>query len=171
MPKGFWLIGVLVAIASAGPIVRWVIRRIVAPSARDAAEALRRYEAQILAPDFAALERNFGVEASPPLRALYADFALLRREDVLIGVPNPVARSPECHVGYFEPLTGEASEWEVDRTLLGIANNGVDNMYLVDPRIVDPPVLYVEQDVGRIAPIGVTLTQWLAAPRRDAWTR
>ena len=131
------------------------------------ARASREFETALLAPDFATLERTFGAPAPPPLRALYADRELLSRSDVLIGVPNPAERSAECYVAFFEPLTGEASGWPATERLVAIANNGAGDVYVVDPTVQDPPVSYVQHEVGTVVPLGVTLSQWLAAPRRD----
>ncbi len=132
-----------------------------------AAQASREFEAALLAPDYAALERRFGAPAPPPLRALYSDRELLGRSDVLIGVPNPAERSAECYVAFFEPLTGQASGWPATERLVAIANNGAGDVYLVDPTVQDPPVSYLQHEAGTLVPLGVTLSQWLAAPRRD----
>jgi hypothetical protein len=158
------VIGFLLLVAV---VLIMLVRRGDLRATERAAQASRDFEAAGLAPDFARLERTFGAPPPPPLRALYADHELLRRSDVLIGIPNPAERTAECYVAFFEPLTGEASGWPATERLVAIANNGAGDVYLVDPTVPDPAVSYLQHEVGTVVPLGVTLSQWLAAPRRD----
>lgn len=69
----------------------------------------------------------------------------------------------------FEPADAQAATahpWPGCEGLFPFANNGVGDRYLVDPRISDPPVVYLLHETGEIVELGVPLSAFLRAPRR-----
>lgn len=128
------------------------------------------FEQRLRSPDLPSIEKHLGKKVSRMLHALYGDAALMQSENILIGVPNPIEEAPECFVAWFEPGDAQTllSAWPGCEGLFPIASNGFGDQYLVDPCQDDPPVIYFLHETGAKGSIGVTLSQFLAFPRRQA---
>lgn len=136
--------------------------------AQGAAESAK-FERRRRSPNLAAIEKHLGQSLPSALHALYRDQALVLSNDVLIGVPNPVENEDECYVAWFEPGDLEnftSHPWPGCEGLFRIANNGAGDQFLVDPRQPDPEVLYYLHESAQLNGIGVSLSAFLAAPRR-----
>jgi len=130
-------------------------------------EAARSFRHRMNNPEFEALEKYFAHSLPPSLRELYVDSDLINSENISIKVPNLLEKEPECFIAFFEPATSEACEshWPGCEGLFAFANNGLGDQYLVDPRQPDPEVVYYLHETGKKKSLGVTLSQFLSAPR------
>lgn len=71
-------------------------------------------------------------------------------------------------VAWVEPVDQKhlgAITWPGTEGYYGFANDGGGNRYLIDPQQRDPEVLYYDHEAGTKRRVGVTLWQFLAAPR------
>ena len=159
--------GIVVGALAASLLFQWLRVRSRAASAASNAER-EEFSRRLRSPDLSAVEKHLGHTLPRSLHALYQDQALLQSDDVLIGVPNPIEGASECYVAWFEPgdIKTFDSPWPGCQGLFPIANNGAGDQFLVDPREVDPEVIYHLHESGKKAGIGVTLSAFLAAPRR-----
>lgn len=91
-------------------------------------------------------------------------------DDLLVGIANPIEDDSECFVAWFYPGDME----NLDRAspesdgLFPFANNGSGDQFLVALSQVDPEVIYHSHQSGERRGLGVTLSAFLAAPRRTA---
>jgi hypothetical protein len=99
---------------------------------------------------------------------MYQDHKLIMSDDVLIGVPNPIGKEDECYICWFQPADVQNLDdaWPGCEGLFPIANNGAGDQFLVDLRQADPEIIYHLHETGERRGIGVTLSAFLAAPRR-----
>lgn len=132
------------------------------------AEASCRHDEGLDHPDFEALEDYFGHPLPAVLKELYADKQLIRRDDILIRVPDPLDGGNECYVAFFEPanLENAGTTDSICKGMFAFASNGAGDLYLIDPREADPEVIYYLHESGERRAMGVTLSQFIRAPRR-----
>jgi len=99
---------------------------------------------------------------------MYQEPDLILSDDLLIAVPNPLQTAGECHIAWFQPADVENLRmvWPGCEGLFPIANNGAGDQFLVDLREADPEVIYYLHETGEHRGIGVTLSAFLAAPRK-----
>lgn len=99
---------------------------------------------------------------------MYQDRELINAHDVLIGIPNPLEKSKECYIAWFEPadLENLLAPRPGCEGLFPIANNGAGDQFLIDLRQADPEVIYYLHETGERKEIGARLSAFLAAPRR-----
>jgi hypothetical protein len=148
----------------------WARSRLVRQAQARANAELEAFEKRLANPDLDGLERRWGHPLPASLRALYNDQELINSKDVLIGVPNPGEPGEDCYVAWFEPGDVESLDavWPGCEGLFPIANNGFGDQFLIDPKEPDPPVFFHLHESGERLAIGVTLSAFLAAPRRIA---
>jgi SMI1-KNR4 cell-wall len=128
------------------------------------------FQKRLAAPDLDGLERHLGHRLPASLRALYEDHELIMACDVLVAVPNPLDESDESYIAWFQPGDVETlkTAWPGCEDLFPIADNGFGDQFLVDPRDPDPEVIVYAHESGERQSLGVTLSAFLAAPRRLA---
>jgi hypothetical protein len=148
-------------------VFRWLRDRAKAREAKLAAEGAE-FARRLRTPDLKAVEQRLGHPLPRSLHLLYADQALLQSDNILIEVPNPIEESADCYIAWFEPgdLVTFDQPWPGCEGLFPIANNGLGDQFLIDPREADPEVLYHLHETGEKGGIGVTLSAFLAAPRK-----
>lgn len=120
-------------------------------------------------PDFDGLEKHFGHPLPASFRALYQDHELILSHDLLVRVPDPIEQEDECYIAWFLPADVEnlRDPWPGCEGLFPFAENGAGDRFLIDPAQADPEVLYYPE-TGERRGMGVTLSAFLAAPRRPA---
>ncbi len=142
----------------------WVMLR---GRAKAAAE-LEAFKKRLASPDLDGLERHLGHPLPASLRTLYSDHDLIMSYDILIAVPNPLEQGDESYIAWFEPgdVASLGAAWPGCEGLFPIASNGAGDQFLIDPRRPDPEVIYHRHETGERRGLGVTLSAFLAAPRR-----
>jgi hypothetical protein len=155
----------LVAVGFA--VLTWLTSRAERKRRAESAFASERFRKRIESPDLEALERHFGHPLSASLRALYADRRLIMSQDVVVAVANPLERSKDSYIAWFEPADAEAlgSPMPGCEGLFPFAGNGAGDQFLVNPTHPDPEVLYYLHETGEKASLGVPLSAFMAAPR------
>jgi len=140
-------------------------RRLRALAPLEVARFLRRLQT----PDFDGLEIHFGHPLPASIRALYADHELITRQCVIIGVPNPESDEGECFIDHFVPadLESLAYPWPGTEQFFRFADNGAGDVYLIDPTQADPEVIYYLHEIEKKVPLGVPLSAFINAPRRE----
>ncbi len=149
--------------------ITWVQSRLQKERRATAAAAAERFKTRLMNPDFAALEKHFRTSLPASFRAMYQHLELINSDDLLIGVPNPVEKSDECYVAWFIPADVEStrSSWPGCEGLFPFADNGAGDQFLVDLRQSDPEVIYYTHENAKSKSLGVSLSTFLAAPRRQ----
>jgi hypothetical protein len=149
-------------------VMSWIRSRLVLRAHARTAADLEAFKKRLAAPDLDGLERHLGHPIPASLRALYDDHELIMSFDILIAVPNPLEQDEECYIAWFEPGDAESlrDAWPGCEGLFPIANNGFGDQYLVDPRQPDPEVITYDHETGERRGLGVTLSEFLVAPRR-----
>jgi len=133
-----------------------------------AKEQSERYSRRLDNPDFRALETYFRHPLPDPLKALYRDKSRINSENILVDVPNPGESEPTSFIAFFEPLDRESVRhpWPGCEKLLPFANNGLGDMFMIDPTQPDPEVLYYLHENRTLVRLGVTMSKFLTAPYR-----
>ena len=118
-------------------------------------------------PALAALAARLGHRLPASYEALYADQDLVRGDDWVIEVPNRATGDEDCYLTWFEPADLEtlSSVPSSCEGLLPFADNGLGDLYLIDPRQPDPDVIYFSHENDATFAIGTRLADFLAAPR------
>jgi hypothetical protein len=149
-------------------VLQWLISRGDRKRRQESVAFGERFRRRLESPDLAGLERHLGHPPSASLRALYADRDLVMSDDIVISVPNPLQGSKESYIAWFEPADAEtlAITWPGCEGLFPFADNGAGDRFLVDPRDSDPEVIYYLHETGEKRALGVSLSAFLAAPRR-----
>ena len=148
-------------------VLTWLTSRAERRRRAEGSLVADRFRKRIESPDFAGLERRLGHPLSASLSALYADRDLVMSRDIVIAVPNPLERSKDSYIAWFEPADAEALDNPMQgcEGLFAFADNGAGDQFLVDPKHPDPEVLYYLHETGEKASLGVRLSAFIAAPR------
>ena len=130
--------------------------------------AAEKYLKRLGSPDFEGMERHLGHRLPESFYALYGDTDLVRSEDLLIAVPNPLERSEDSYIAFFQPADRETLDdpWPGCEGLFPFANNGAGDQFLVNLGQPDPEVVYYLHETGEKGSLGVPLSAFIAAPRR-----
>jgi len=157
------------AMAVISAAIFWVQSRLEKKRRAEASAASAGFKKRLTNPNFAGLEEHFRSPLPASFRAMYENRELISSEDLLIGVPNPVERSRECYVAWFMPADVESAQspWPGCDGLFPFANNGAGDQFLVDLHQPDPEVIYHTHENGKSKGLGVSLSTFLAAPRRQ----
>jgi hypothetical protein len=142
---------------------RWSEKR--SKAVQDAHSAA--FEKRLRTPDLAAVERHFGHALPQSLYALYADQDLVLSHDIVIEVPNLAEGEECCYIAWIEPgdLENVTSPYSGCEGFFAIGDNGAGDQFLVNPREADPEVFYHFHETGEFFGLGVTLSDFLKAPR------
>jgi hypothetical protein len=163
---GFLFCGILATIIAA---IMWVQSRLQKERRSSAAAAAEGYKKRLMNPDFAALEKHFCTPLPASFRTMYQNLELINSDDLLIEIPNPAERSRECYVAWFMPADVESAQdpWPGCEGLFPFADNGAGDEFLVDLRQADPEVIYHTHENDKSQGLGVSLSTFLVAPRRQ----
>jgi hypothetical protein len=140
-------------------------------------QRLAKAEGELLEPRFDLLEAHFKCDMPKSLRALYGDKEELLRTSFLIEhlLPEHLREYAEeeedelIRVDHYCPITGETMlSWGGPnlKHFVEFASDGSAGIYCVDPREADPEV-HVYCTDGDLDSLEVTLSEFLAAPRRN----
>jgi hypothetical protein len=156
----------LIAVGAA--IMFWLMSRSERKQRARAAAASEKFEKRLASPDLDGLERHLGHALPASFCAMYQDRDLIMSDNILIGVPNPLENDDECYVAWFQPADTEniGAAWPGCDGLFPIADDGAGDQFLVDLRQPDPEVIYHLHETAERRGLGVSLSAFLAAPRR-----
>lgn len=161
-----YVVGLFAVAAIILTVRDWLIRR-PPPSPEEQRAAEAAWNEQLLAPDWAAVERQLGRRTPAVLRELYADHALLLSTPfTVIGPPGGL--DAEWHIDSFYPADGRASTFWVPAGAFCFATTVFGDPYYVElgQHGEDGPVSVHYHDGGDIVRIANTLAEFLTWPRR-----
>ena len=117
-------------------------------------------------PNWKRLEERFGVPMPAELKAFYGDPAKVLQENFDIKTVKSIERDYRVHVETFTPI-GEADDVPIpgNESFLQIASDGGGGAYQFDPKESAPEVIYHFVDGDDSYPTGLSLSQFLNAPR------
>jgi hypothetical protein len=132
--------------------------------------AVAAWDARVLAPDWAAVERRLGQAAPAVLRDLYTDRDLLLSPPITVAAPTG-AGGQEYHIATFQPADAEGTESDhfgIPASAFCFATTKFGDPYYVEfrPRREDGPVSVLYHDGGDIVRVANSLREFLAWPRR-----
>jgi hypothetical protein len=158
------VIGFLVIVGV--PILWLIFRSGVDPAANIA--ATREFERKLLNPNFAALEAAIGAPLPLAVLPLYRSRELLLGYGWRFSVANDGQTSSDSTIAFFQPaeVASLRDLGDGDTCWFAFANDGTGDEYLVDLKLPDPEVIYLQHETGKQFRLGVTLAQFLAQPRQ-----
>lgn len=124
------------------------------------------YAKLLMNPDWKRLEERFGVPMPVELKAFYGDPAKVLQENFDIKTTKSIAGDYSVHVEDFTPI-GDADDVPIpgNERFLQFASDGGGGAYQFDPKEKDSEVIYYFVDGSDSYPTGLSLSQFLNAPR------
>jgi hypothetical protein len=166
------IIAILVILLGIPLLIVWLNDKLFhrRPSKKELDEYSKRYNQRLLNPDFAALEFHFGCPILIKLKDLYANKEEIQRRDFEVLTKKSDGSEATWSVALYEPADLESlrDAWPDCKELFAFANDGCGNDYLIDPRKPLAEVLFYDHEGGEFVNVGLTLAEFITAPRRSA---
>jgi len=137
-------------------------------SKKELDEYSKRFKERLSKPDIVGVEKHFDCVLPDVVRRLYGDKEKLDHGDFEIANPRKGEDEPESwHVAFFTPLDQQQIKdaWPDCKGYLTFADDGCGNSYVINPRLPDAQVQFYDHEDGQFYPTGLTLDQFLSAPR------
>lgn len=123
---------------------------------------------ELLHPDWQLVENHFGVAMPECLKAFYADPEKVLVGDFDLETPKEVDGGHRIQVLTFTPINAHSTEaFEGFGRFLEIASDGGEGLYFFDPKEAGQEVYLFVMDGGDLFPTGLSLPQFLEAPRLE----
>ncbi len=120
-------------------------------------------------PKFDLIEQHFGHPVPASLRRLYANPEELNEQDFTITLVTAEG-SRQWFVGDISPIDESSLEFfEGFERFIEFANDASEGVYFIDPTQAEPDVAYFDMESYELTPCGCTLSEFLAAPRREGY--
>jgi hypothetical protein len=131
-------------------------------------EDSRRFLARLANPDLALLERHFSHALPETLTRLYGNKEELANCEFEVVPPDGGTQAEPWHVAFYEPADAESLRhtFHDPGKYFAFANDGFGNVYMVDPREADPPVLFHDHEAGTTEPVAPSISEFMNWPRR-----
>ena len=162
------VIGMCAVVGLAILILRIVDRIQFPPESKEEAERrIQRTRHRLHHPDFSALEHHFGHAFPASIKALYANKDELDRTEFEIAPRTDSDEDERKYVAEYEPADMETynGQWPGNEQYFRFADDGCGNMYMVDPRLDDPPVLFFDHETGDTSQVCASFTEFMKWPR------
>ena len=143
------------------------------PSPKELAKIQQELKERLLNPEFKEIETHFGHSFPSDLKALYKDKTEILRMDFSVAQNEGMKGKDRFYVCSFDP----ADMQNVGNTYLAcekyfcFANDGCGNSYMIDPKLVDPPVKFHDLEEGKIETICPSLSEFLSWPKFDEFAK
>ncbi len=126
-----------------------------------------QYAARLHQPVFEELEAHFGCLIPEPLKKLYADHTELDRENFRVIPDGSDSENAPLNIASYIPADIAAVKSQMPGTepFLAFADDGCGDAYMVDPRLVDGPVLFHDHETGEFSQICNSLSEFMSWPR------
>jgi hypothetical protein len=143
------------------------------PSKAKREEYSRRFEQRLLNPDFPAVEACVGCKLPDEVKKLYANKDEICQENFEVVLRQKEDSGGIWTVAFYLPADmEEMGDLSQDgNKLFPFANDGCGNEYLIDPRASGSEVVFHDHETGEFTRLGVNLTEFLSAPRKNSTWR
>ncbi len=159
---------VIVVVFLGLPVGFLVLRdRLSQPTMEQMEESARQFNERLQTSDFAALEAHFGCPLPDCVRALYANAEELMRRRFEVAPSADLPEEERLFIAFYQPAYAIAAKesWPGIEKYFAFANDGFGNEYIIDPRELDPAILFHDHEDGEIMPICSHFTEFMRWPR------
>ena len=126
---------------------------------------------KLKSPRFDLIEEHFRCKVPESLRALYSNHKEIVRTDIYIKVKSSFGEMRELYIQAYDPIDENVLiSFPGREKYINFACCIGPYIYMIDPTLTDPEVcLYsVEGTTDQFEPLGITLSEFISAPRRYA---
>ena len=126
------------------------------------------FEERLLNPRFDLVEAHFKCKVPQPLRALYENRKKLLRENFVVDIPLPEQIDVDrIGIDFFLPIEEDSVDFSrsfaLEESYIDFASDGGEGHYIINPTKPDPEVYLFVMDGSDLYPLGVSLSEFLAA--------
>lgn len=126
------------------------------------------YAQRLLSPQWDLVEEHFGTTISSRLKEFYADPSRVLQSEFDLVTAKEVEGERTIHIQSSEPISSRSIEaFEGFERFMEIASDGGEGLYFIDPRESDPEVCLFVMDGYDLYPTGLSLSEFLTAPRLE----
>lgn len=139
----------------------WIWRKLRgSPESGRNDDSTKKFLERLRSPDFAVIEKHFGVALPPSIKDFYMSDLVTKECDFS-------TKGKDWSISFFEPIDENSlrESWPGYESLVSIANDGCGNEYVFDPTSDSKAVRFHDHETGEFNEVTRTLDEFLAEVR------
>ncbi len=148
-------------------LILWIRDKLLyrSPSPEEAKAYGRHFQKRISSPDLGAVAKHFDCTLPHALRDLYSNTEELALSDIEVLPPNG---NDPIYICFYNPADAGNlhSPWPGCGKYFAFADDGGGNELLIDPKVIDPPVLWHDHETGEIETVAPSMSEFMKWKRQ-----